>query len=83
MKNYAMRIGVLLAIETEDSLVTSERLEKFLKSIDADQSVIQYLFEIHHLNYVRGLDREEVLALTLEGKEWLRARLPQTANTSW
>ena len=72
MKNYAMRIGVLLAIETEDSLVTSERLEKFLKSIDADQSVIHYLFEIHHLNYVRGLDREEVLVLTLEGKEWLR-----------
>ena len=83
MKNYAMRIGVLLAIETEDSLVTSERLEKFLKSIDADNSVIQYLIEIHHLNYVSGLDREEVLVLTLEGKEWLRERLPQTANTSW
>ena len=83
MKNYAMRIGVLLAIETEDSLVTSERLEKFLKSIDADQSVIHYLFEIHHLNYVRGLDREEVLVLTLEGKEWLRERLPQNSSSSW
>ena len=83
MKNYAMRIGVLLAIETEDSLVTSERLEKFLKSIDADHSVIPYLFEIHHLNYVVDLDREEVLVLTLEGREWLRERLPQTASTSW
>ena len=83
MKNYAMRIGVLLAIETEDSLVTSERLEKFLKSIDADQSVIQYLFEIHHLNYVSGLDREEVLVVTLEGKEWVRERLPQNASSSW
>ena len=50
MKNYAMRIGVLLAIETEDSVVTSERLEKFLKSIDVDLSVIEYLFELHHLN---------------------------------
>jgi len=78
-----MRIGVLLAIETEDSLVTSERLEKFLKSIDADHSVIQYLFEIHHLNYDVGLDGEEVLVLTLEGREWLRERLPQTASTFW
>ena len=83
MKNYAMRIGVLLAIETEDSVVTSGRLEKFSKSIDADQSVIEYLLKIHHLKYVSGLDGEEVLVLTLEGKEWLRERLPQTANTSW
>jgi hypothetical protein len=83
MKNYAMRIGVLLAIETNDNVITSYRLEKFLKSIDADQSLIQYLFEMHHLNYVSGLDREEVLVLTLEGREWLRERLPQTASTSW
>jgi hypothetical protein len=83
MKNYATRIGVLLAIETEDSVVTSERLEKFLKSIDVDLSVIEYLFELHHLNYVSGLDREEVLVLTLDGKQWLRERLPQNANTSW
>ena len=83
MKNYAMRIGVLLAIETEDSVVTRERLEKFLKSIEVDQSVIEYLFHIHHLNSVSGLDKEEVLVLTLDGKEWLRERLPQTANTSW
>ena len=78
-----MRIGVLLAIETEDSVVTSERLEKFLKAIDTNQSVIDYLFEMNHLHYLSGLDEEEVLVLTLEGKEWLRERLPQTASTSW
>ena len=83
MKNYAMRIGVLLAIETEDSVVTRFRLEKFLKSINADQSVINYLLKMNHLKYVVGLDREEVLVLTLDGKEWLRERLPQTASTSW
>jgi hypothetical protein len=83
MKNYAMRIGVLLAIETEDSVVTSERLEKFLKSIDADQSVIDYLLEINHLKYLSGLDGEQVLVLTSEGNEWLRGKLPQTANASW
>ena len=83
MKNYAMRIGVLLAIETEDSVVTSERLEKFLKSIDADQSVIDYLLEINHLKYLSGLDGEEVLVLTSEGNEWLRGKLPRTANASW
>lgn len=83
MKNYAMRIGVLLAIETEDSVLTRFRLEKFLKSIDADQSVINYLFRMNHLKYVVGLDGEEVLVLTLDGKEWLRERLPQTASTSW
>ncbi len=78
-----MRIGVLLAIETEDSVVTSERLEKFLKSIDADQSVIDYLLEINHLKYLSGLDGEQVLVLTSEGNEWLRGKLPQTANASW
>ena len=83
MKNYAMRIGVLLAIETEDSVVTSDRLKKFLKSIDADQSVIDYLFEMNHLKYVSGLDGEEVLVLTLEGNEWLRGKLPRAAKTSW
>ena len=83
MKSYAMRLGVLLAIETEDSVVTSERLEKFLKSIDADQSVINYLLEINHLKYVSGLDGEEVLVLTSEGNEWLRGKLPRTANASW
>ena len=83
MKNYAMRIGVLLAIETEDSVLTRFRLEKFLKSIDADQSVINCLLKVNHLKYVVGLDREEVLVLTLDGKEWLRERLPQTASTSW
>jgi hypothetical protein len=83
MKNYAIRIGVLLAIETEDNVVTSERLEKFLKSIDADQSVIDYLFEMNHLKYVSGLEGEEVLILTVEGNEWLREKLPRTANSSW
>ena len=83
MKNYAMRIGVLLAIETEDSVITSERLQKFLKSIDADQSVIDYLFEMNHLKFMSGLDGEEVLVLTLEGNEWLRGKLPRTAKTSW
>ena len=78
-----MRIGALLAIATADSTVTSYRLEKFLKSIDVDQSVIEYLFKIHQLKYVSGLDGEEVLVLTLEGKEWLRERLPETANSSW
>jgi len=83
MKNYAMRIGVLLAIETEDSVITSELLQKFLKSIDADQSVIDYLFEMNHLKFMSGLDGEEVLVLTLEGNEWLRGKLPRTAKTSW
>ena len=83
MKNYAMRIGVLLAIETEDSVITSERLQKCLKSIDADQSVIDYLFEMNHLKFVSGLDGEEVLVLTLEGNEWLRGKLPRTTKTSW
>lgn len=83
MKNYAMRIGVLLAIETEDSVITSERLERFLKSIDAEQSVIDYLFEINHLKYLSGLDGVEALVLTFEGNEWLRGKLPRTANTSW
>ena len=83
MKNYAMRIGVLLAIETEDSVVTSERLEKFLTSIDAEHSVIDCLFEMNHLKYLSGLDGEEVLVLTLEGNEWLRGKLPRTADTSW
>ena len=83
MKNYAMRIRVLLAIETEDSVITSERLQKFLKSIDADQSVIDYLFEMNHLKFMSGLDGEEVLVLTLEGNEWLRGKLPRTAKTSW
>ena len=78
-----MRIGVLLAIETEDSVITSERLQKFLKSIDADQSVIDYLFEMNHLKFMSGLDGEEVLVLTLEGNEWLRGKLPRTAKTSW
>jgi hypothetical protein len=83
MKNYAMRVGVLLAIETEDSVIRNYQLEKFLKSIDADQSVIDYLFDMNHLTFMGGLDGEEVLTLTLEGKEWLRGRLPQTANKSW
>jgi len=83
MKNYAMRIGVLLAIETEDSVITSERLQKFLKSIDADQSIIDYLFEMNHLKFMSGLDGEEVLVLTLEGNEWLREKLSRTAKTSW
>jgi len=83
MNNYAMRTGVLLAIETEGNVVTSLRLEKFLKSIGADQAVIDYLLKIRHLKYVRGLDGEEVLVLTLDGKEWLRERLPQTNYASW
>jgi hypothetical protein len=83
MKNYATRIGVLLAIETSESVITNFRLEKFLKSIDADMSVIEGLLEMNHLEYVGGLDGEEVLVLSLEGKEWLRGKIPQVANTSW
>jgi hypothetical protein len=83
MKSYAARLGVLISIAAEGSFLYVGKLDKHLAEWDVGQDVIDELFSLGHLERKFGLDREEIILTTLEGKDWVRNRLKEVETPSY
>lgn len=83
MKSYAARLGVLISIAAEGNFLYVGKLDKHLEEWDVGQDVIDELISRRHLERKLGLDREEIILITFEGKDWVRNRLKQIEAPSY
>ena len=75
MTDYAACLGVLVSIAAKGNFLYVSELSKWLKEWDVRLDVIEGLISSQLLERKLGLDREEVIMLTLEGNDWVRSRL--------
>jgi hypothetical protein len=83
MNSYAARLGVLISIAAEGNFLYVDKIDKRLKEWDVGQDVIDKLISWGHLERKLGLDREELILITFEGKDWVRNRLKEVENPSY